>query len=208
MNWNFLRYKIHQNWNGIEKHGEENIMELEELKKIGNSIGFFKVEELNIDKIKLLPEVRQMCSTDKCHMYGRNWSCPPACGTLEECAADISGYKKGIIVQTKGELEDEFDGEGMMETEALHKEHFVKMHDQLKKFFPKLLSLGAGCCTRCAKCSYPDAPCRHPDKMFPCVESYGILVTNMAEQCGIEFIEGGNVVVWFSLVLLRERPQS
>ena len=28
-------------------------MELEELKKIGNSIGFFKVEELNIDKIKL-----------------------------------------------------------------------------------------------------------------------------------------------------------
>ena len=53
-------------------------MELEELKNIGNSIGFFKVEELNIDKIKLLPEVRQMCSTDKCHMYGRNWSCPPA----------------------------------------------------------------------------------------------------------------------------------
>lgn len=51
-------------------------MELEELKNIGNSIGFFKVEELNIDKIKLLPEVRQMCSTDKCHMYGRNWSCP------------------------------------------------------------------------------------------------------------------------------------
>lgn len=133
-------------------------MELEELKNIGNSIGFFKVEELNIDKIKLLPEVRQMCRTDKCHMYGRNWSCPPACGTLEECAADISDYKKGIIVQTKGELEDEFDGEGMMETEALHKEHFVKMHDQLKKFFPKLLSLGAGCCTRCAKCSYPDAP--------------------------------------------------
>lgn len=36
-------------------------MELEELKNIGNSIGFFKVEELNIDKIKLLPEVRQMC---------------------------------------------------------------------------------------------------------------------------------------------------
>lgn len=29
-------------------------MELEELKNIGNSIGFFKVEELNIDKVKLL----------------------------------------------------------------------------------------------------------------------------------------------------------
>ena len=165
-------------------------MELEELKNIGNSIGFFKVEELNIDKIKLLPEVRQMCSTDKCHMYGRNWSCPPACGTLEECAADISGYKKGIIVQTKGELEDEFDGEGMMETEALHKEHFVKMHDQLKKFFPKLLSLGAGCCTRCAKCSYPDAPCRFPEKRFSSMEAYGMLVTQVCQDSGIEYYYG------------------
>lgn len=77
-------------------------MELEELKNIGNSIGFFKVEELNIDKIKLLPEVRQMCSTDKCHMYGRNWSCPPACGTLEECAADIPVIKKESLCRQKG----------------------------------------------------------------------------------------------------------
>lgn len=125
-------------------------MDLKELQQLGKEIGFFKIEEMDTGKIKLLPEVRQMCSTDKCHMYGRNWSCPPACGTLEECGEDISGYTRGIIVQTKGELEDEFDGEGMMETEALHKEHFVEMHDRLKKEFPKLLSLGAGCCTRCA----------------------------------------------------------
>ena len=114
-------------------------MDLKELQQMGKEIGFFKIEEMDTGKIKLLPEVRQMCSTDKCHMYGRNWSCPPACGTLEECGEDISGYTRGIIVQTKGELEDEFDGEGMMETEALHKEHFVEMHDRLKKEFPKLL---------------------------------------------------------------------
>lgn len=108
-------------------------MDLKELQQMGKEIGFFKIEEMDTGKIKLLPEVRQMCSTDKCHMYGRNWSCPPACGTLEECGEDISGYTRGIIVQTKGELEDEFDGEGMMETEALHKEHFVEMHDRLKK---------------------------------------------------------------------------
>ena len=164
-------------------------MELEELKKIGNSIGFFKVEELNIDKIKLLPEVRQMCSTDKCHMYGRNWSCPPACGTLEECAADISGYKKGIIVQTKGELEDEFDGEGMMETEALHKEHFVKMHDQLKKFF--------------AKCSYPDAPCRFPEKRFSSMEAYGMLVTQVCQDSGIEYYYGPGTITYTSCFFLE-----
>ena len=144
-----------------------------------------------------------MCSTDKCHMYGRNWSCPPACGTLEECAADISGYKKGIIVQTKGELEDEFDGEGMMETEALHKEHFVKMHDQLKKFFPKLLSLGAGCCTRCAKCSYPDAPCRFPEKRFSSMEAYGMLVTQVCQDIGIEYYYGPGTITYTSCFFLE-----
>ena len=64
-------------------------MDLKELQQMGKEIGFFKIEELDTGKIKLLPEVRQMCSTDKCHMYGRNWSCPPACGTLEECGEDI-----------------------------------------------------------------------------------------------------------------------
>ena len=79
------------------------------------------------------------------------------------------------------------------------------VRDQFEAAGFETLTLSTESCAICKKCAYPDAPCRHPDKMFPCVESYGILVTNMAEQCGIEFIEGGNVVVWFSLVLLRER---
>ena len=53
----------------------------------------------------------------------------------------------------------------------------------------------------CEHCAYPDAPCRHPDKMFPCIESYGILVTDLAEKYQITFMNGGNVVTWFSLIL-------
>ena len=49
--------------------------------------------------------------------------CPPGCGSLEECEAKVRQYRYGIIVQTVGELEDAFDGEGMMETEARHKEY-------------------------------------------------------------------------------------
>ena len=55
----------------------------------------------------------------------------------------------------------------------------------------------------CKKCAYPDAPCRHPEKMFPCIESYGILVTDLAEKYGISFMNGANVVTWFSLLLYR-----
>ena len=29
-------------------------------------------------------EVRGMCAADRCGKWGRCWSCPPACGTLEQ----------------------------------------------------------------------------------------------------------------------------
>lgn len=38
--------------------------------------------------------------------------------------------------------------------------------------------------------------------MFPCVESYGIVATALAEQNGIEFYNG-NIVTWFSLLCYR-----
>ena len=59
--------------------------------------------------IELKEEVRQMCAA--CGKYGKCWSCPPGCGTLEACAARISAYRQGILVQTTGLLEDEFDVE-------------------------------------------------------------------------------------------------
>ena len=74
------------------------------------------------------PEVRDMCSANKCQVYGHSWACPPACLSIEEYQQKFADYEKCLVVQTVGELEDEFDGETMMETEAAHKEHFDAMH--------------------------------------------------------------------------------
>ena len=178
-------------------------MDLKELQQLGKEIGFFKIEEMDTGKIKLLPEVRQMCSTDKCHMYGRNWSCPPACGTLEECGEDISGYTRGIIVQTKGELEDEFDGEGMMETEARHKEYFSEFEKKLREIYPDMLAIGAGCCTKCKVCTYPDAPCRFPRQAFSSMEAYGMLVTQICQANGLKYYYGDCTISYTSCYLLE-----
>ena len=58
-------------------------------------------------------------------------------------------------------------------------------------------------CAVCETCAYPQEPCRHPERMFPCVESHGILITETAERYGIEFQAGGNIVTWFSLILYQ-----
>ena len=54
------------------------------------------------------------------------------------------------------------------------------------------LMLSTESCAICESCAYPGAPCRHPDRMFPCVESFGILATALAERCGLT----GRVPLW------------
>ena len=68
--------------------------------------------------------------------------------------------------------------------------------------YPGALVFTSLSCAICPKCAYPDAPCRHPDRMFPCVESYGIVATALAERNGIEFYNG-NLVTWFSVLCYR-----
>jgi predicted metal-binding protein len=50
-------------------------------------VGFTHAAPLKTETLRFLTEVRQMCNQDRCRHYNMNWMCPPACGTLEECAA-------------------------------------------------------------------------------------------------------------------------
>lgn len=46
-----------------------------------------------------------------------------------------------------------------------------------------------------------------PGKMFPCVESYGILVTALADRLDMNFFNG-NLVTWYSLIFYRESGEN
>lgn len=178
-------------------------MNYEELKAEGLEIGFSHVAPLKVERIALQPEVRQMCSANQCGQYDHNWSCPPACGSLEECRAQVSAYREGILVQTVGQLEDSFDIEGMAELEKRHKAQFVRFHDALLTRYPGLLALGAGCCTRCQKCTYPDAPCRMPEKRISSMEAYGMLVMQVCKDNGMDYYYGPNTLAYTGCFLLK-----
>lgn len=147
------------------------MIDMKELERMGLEAGFTHVALLKSSTIELMPEVREMCEKNTCHMYNKRWSCPPGCGDLETCQKKISQYGEGIIVQTVGQLEDPMDGETMMETEAIHKETFYKFEKMLRKRWPGMLAIGAGCCTKCKECTYPDAPCRFPGQAFSSMEA-------------------------------------
>lgn len=159
---------------------------------------FIKTED-----IRFLESVRYICETE-CPQYGHSWSCPPAVGTVEECEKRCSGYTGGFLFTTIAEVDDIADMESTLATRMEHEEITRNIRDLFKSQCTELLVLSTESCAICEKCAYPDGPCRFPDRMFPCIESFGILVTELAEKYNISFMNGANVVTWFSLLLYQE----
>lgn len=179
------------------------MLDLNEL--IGKAKSEFQFEEageLNVAALEFLPEVRQMCAADRCRSYNRNWSCPPGCGTLEEIAARVRGHERGILVQSVGQLDDEFDVETMMETEKLQKERFAKLAAYVRGEDPDCIPMASGACTVCRKCTYPDAPCRFPEKAIPSMEAYGLFVSKICAQSGMKYNYGKNTMAYTSCIIL------
>lgn len=176
--------------------------------KLARSAGFEDSRELNTAALRVLPEVRNMCAADKCGAYGRSWACPPACGSLEFCARKIASYSFGVLVQTVGALEDEFDMDGINRTQRLHKKRFEVLARQARRIDPDCLPLTAGGCTRCAECTYPDKPCRFPGKRLSSMEAYGLLVSEVCTSSGMPYYRGEKTITFTSCVLFNKREDE
>ena len=149
--------------------------------KAAAEAGFTHTAPLDPATIVLKEEVRQMCAA--CGRYEKCWSCPPGCGCLEECRERVAAFRQGIL----------------METEALHKANFQKLRQTLKG--ENILALGAGSCTVCKKCTYPDESCRFPEKRISSMEAYGMVVTEVCRANGMTYHYGKNTITYTSCVL-------
>lgn len=158
---------------------------------------------VEISELPFSEKVRYICESE-CSRYGTSWSCPPAVGTVEECRERCLGFDKALMFTTIAEGVDAENFDACLSTRMEHEKVTGKIRDALEELLGKeILCLSTESCAVCEHCSYPEAPCRHPKRMFPCVESYGILVTELAEKHGIHFFGGSNLVTWFSLILYK-----
>ena len=60
----------------------------------------------------------------------------------------------------------------------------------------------------CAACTYPDAPCRFPQRLHHAIEGYGLNVSELARQAGVRYVNGPNTVTYFGAVLMNEREDG
>ena len=163
-------------------------------------LGFSEAAPLDIATLKPMQAVRDMCASDQCRAYGKNWTCPPHCGTLAECEAKIRRYRCGILLQTVGKLEKTIDTKGYRDTERRHLELFRRFCELVRESCPDTLCLGAGGCRICGECAWPD-PCRFPDKACASMEGYGLFVTQVCRDNGVEYYHGEKTVTYTACVL-------
>lgn len=149
------------------------------------------------------PEVRSMCSANKCQVYGHSWACPPACGEIEDFERQMHEFEHCLVVQTVTEMEDDFDVEAIEEGGETQKRRVLDLVEAIDKagLSAETMTLSAGTCTLCKECTYPDEPCRFPDKRLVSMEAAGLVVSEVCLQAGIPYNHGPQTIAFSGCVL-------
>lgn len=168
--------------------------------QLAKDCGFTAAVPLDVGTLVPMPMVRQACAADKCQAYGKNWTCPPYCGTLEECRQQIQRHSQGLLLQTMGHLEKTIDTKGYRRIEAAHVQALQSFAQVFQKTHPEALFLGAGGCRRCKTCAYPQ-PCRFPEEAMSSMEGYGLFVTQVCRDNGLPYSYGPKTIAYCACVL-------
>ena len=163
-------------------------------------LGFDAAATIDPKTLESREDVRSMCAADKCGAYNKNWTCPPACGTIEACQQKMRNYEKGILLQSIGHMTKAIDSKCYRETERRHMKNFYAFADEIRKEYPKALCLGAGGCRICKQCAYPEA-CRFPEKAMSSMEGYGLFVTQVCRDAGVPYHYGEKTITYTAIVL-------
>ena len=172
-----------------------------ELITLARDIGFDFAGRFDAGRLEFREDVRAMCAGGRCQRYGRSWSCPPAIGPVEALEAKARGFSRGLLVQTLGALEDDFDAEGIRAAGEEHKRRFGALARQARLALGGSMPMGAGSCTLCVRCTYPARPCRHPERVYPSMEACGLLVADVCRLAGLDYYHGPGTITYSACIL-------
>jgi predicted metal-binding protein len=100
------------------------------------------------------------------------------------------------------EVSDLFNMEEMLSTRQDHERLTEQVALFLRQEGFKTFTLSTESCDICDHCTYPEGkPCRHPERMHPCLESHGVVAAEIVEEQQMEYDLGGNTILWFSMIL-------
>ena len=155
---------------------------------------------LDPTELEFSSRIRWICENE-CPMYGKSWACPPGVGTVDCCKAKCLSYENCLMISTIVEVRDIADMEETLSTRPEHEALIDQVANLLQEMGVEPYILSTDSCAICEKCTCPEGkPCRHPERMHPCIESHGINLIPTLGENGLEFQYGGNIITWYSML--------
>ena len=168
-------------------------------------MGYSHAGLVDVKTLKPQDDVREMCAANKCHMYNKNWSCPPGCVSVAECDAEMQSYDWGVLVQVTMEMEDEMDYEAWVDAAQELRDRNVELNEKLREKYDEVLGLGGAGCDICKTCTYPDEPCRFPKKRMSGMEGYGLVVADVCRDNGLLYFYGKDTITYTGMFLVKDK---
>ncbi len=172
--------------------------------EIAEKSGFDHVGYADINKMEFLSEIHDMCKVNKCGKYNTRWACPPACGTLEEISARVKSYDYAMILQATEEMEDDYDWDAIQKASSRCGKSLRILAKELREMGLDILAMGTNGCSKCEKCTYPEAPCRYPEELAPSMEACGLFVSRECEKAGMKYTYGPQTMTFNATIFVKE----
>ena len=170
-----------------------------------SSFPVYEYRIIDTSSIDVYERVRTICRTE-CPRYGSTYACPPAVGDLSECRERIRRFPLALFFSSVAEVSDLLNMDEMLSTRSAHEEITEEIGDFLRGQGYEIFILSTESCDICDRCAWLDQkPCRHPEHMHPCIESHGVVASELVELEQMEYNLGGNTILWFSLILFTKK---
>ena len=149
---------------------------------------------------------RKFCEDNLCGKYDANYSCPPACGTVDEVHGRLFAYDKALVLQTIHDIGSYENKEEILKSKKNLNLAILDLTDTLRKAGVECFCLGYGGCPLCDPCKQVEGkPCVFPEKRISCMSAYCIDVGKLAGKCGLEFAWLPEKLFLFGMIVFREK---
>ena len=160
---------------------------------------------VEIGPVMLVPEerIRAYCEENKCGSYGKNYTCPPNAGSLDEIRKRLKNYSGGYIFQYSRAMDLKKNLKKVIKSKDDFHKMILKIEDYMKKTgMEDVWGLIGGNCGLCETCAIQkDKPCRHPDNARMSLEAIGIDVVGLLDKLGLDSKFHRDKITWTGCIL-------
>ena len=168
--------------------------------EVGFSPAFCDTADIPVDH-----SFRRYCEENLCGQYGKNYGCPPYCGTPEAMEARLRIPGRALVLQSAWAISDYTDHAAIAQAKIAHNAASYALLQKLTAAGVRGFMVGCSGCTACPECTLQHgAPCARPKQHYACMSAYCVHVLDLATRCSLRYDCADGMLRMFGMLVLEK----